>query len=271
MKLPPEPAQEKPVLDKMLPWIQEWFADLEIDHLIDWTQYDQVHYVKLTGKVSNPLEFANGFLRTERKLRPAGVKTFSVQESFLVLVKVIMMVGLIISSPWVFYQIWSFVAAGLYPTEKKLVNVYLPFSLGLFLLGILVCEFLVMPSAVGALLWFNEILGFQPDLRLSEWLGFAIIMPIVFGVSFQTPLVMFFMERIGLFTVEMYRSKRRISWFLLAIFAIVINPSTDVYTMMFLWVPMCLLYELGIGLCVYSPRPPVEEWETSDSEEMVEV
>jgi Sec-independent protein secretion pathway component TatC len=61
------------------------------------------------------------------------------------------------------------------------------------------------------------------------------------------------------------------AYFLLAVFAIVINPSTDVYTMMFLWVPMCLLYELGIWMCILSPRPVIEEWETSESEEMVEV
>jgi sec-independent protein translocase protein TatC len=269
LKLPQDVADETPVLNDMLPAMQSWLATLDVDYLVDWKSMDKNHYVQLTGRVANPLDFANGFLQTERRLRPSGLHTFSVQEPFLILVKVILVLGLIISSPWVFIQIWSFVAAGLYPTEKKLVNVYLPFSLGLFLIGVAVCEFLVMPSAVGALLWFNEILGFQPELRLSEWLGFAIIMPLVFGVSFQTPLVMFFMERIGLFTVETYRSKRRLSWFLLAVFAILVNPSTDVYTMMFLWVPMCLLYELGIGLCVYSPRAPIME--ESESDELIEV
>jgi sec-independent protein translocase protein TatC len=269
MNLPPKPPENQPVLEAMIPGAEALLASLELDHLVDWKQFDQGHYVQLTGKVANPLQFASEMLKLDRKLRPASLKTLSAQESFLVLVKVILMLGLVISSPWVFYQIWSFVAAGLYPTEKKLVNVYLPFSLGLFLIGVAVCEFLVMPSAVGALLWFNEILGFQPEMRLSEWLGFAIIMPLVFGVSFQTPLVMFFMERIGLFTVETYRSKRRLSWFLLAVFAILINPSTDVYTMMFLWVPMCLLYELGIGLCVYSPRAPVME--ESESDELIEI
>jgi sec-independent protein translocase protein TatC len=269
MKLPPRPPEDQPVLEALIPAAAALLKSLEIEHLVDWNQYDKAHYVRLTGKIANPLQFASEMVRLDRKLRPASLKTLSAQESFLVLVKVILMVGLIISSPWVFYQIWSFVAAGLYPSEKKLVNVYLPFSLGLFLAGVAVCEFLVMPSAVGALLWFNEILGFQPEMRLSEWLGFAIIMPLVFGISFQTPLVMFFMERIGLFTVETYRSKRRMSWFLLAVFAILINPSTDVYTMMFLWVPMCLLYELGIGLCVYSPRPPA--FEESESDELIEV
>src|SRR5262249_55062551 len=143
-----------------------------------------------------------------------------------------------------------------YPHEKRLVNVFLPCSLGLFLAGVFVCEFLALPKAIEALLWFNEWLGMQPDLRLNEWLGFPIFLPPVFGISFQTPLVMFFLERVGILNVETYRNKRRISWFLMAVFAAVITPSTDPYTMLFLWVPMGLLYELGIFLCVLSPRPP---------------
>jgi sec-independent protein translocase protein TatC len=82
---------------------------------------------------------------------------------------------------------------------------------------------------------------------------------------------MYFMEKIGIFTVETYRGARHISWFLLAIFAAVITPSTDAFSMLFLWVPMCLLYELGIWLCQFTPKPPREEWETSESEEMIEV
>lgn len=269
--LPAEPAARRPVLESMQPAVESLLAALEIEHFVDWRKIDEIHYVQLGGKVANPLDYAEGMLQLNKRLRPARLSTLSVQEAFLVLFKVIMITGLVISSPWVFYQIWSFIAAGLYPSEKRLVNVYLPFSLGLFLVGVFTCEFFVIPKAIEAMLWFNEYLGFQPDLRLSEWLGFAIFMPVVFGVSFQTPLVMFFMEKIGLFTVDTYKNMRRMAWFLLAIFAAVITPSTDAFSMLFLWVPMCLLYELGIGLCLFSPRPPKEEWETSDAEEMVEV
>src|SRR5205823_3177156 len=154
--------------------------------------------------------------------------------------------GFILASPWIFYQIWAFIAAGLYPHEKRLVNVYLPVSLFLFLAGVAVCQFLVLPKAVEALLWFNEWLGLDPDLRLSEWLSFAIMMPVVFGISFQTPLVMLFAYRIGVVDIETFRNKRRLAWFLMAIFAAVITPSVDALSMLFLWVPMGFLYEMGI-------------------------
>src|SRR5262249_11275201 len=198
-----------------------------------------VEYVVLTPEY-RPVDFEinNSEARQIVGRRPA-LSTLNVQEAFVVFFKVAIVTGFVLASPWVFYQIWSFIAAGLYPHEKRYVNVFLPFSLGLFLVGVLVCEFLVMPKAVEALLWFNEWLGLEPDLRLNEWLGFAIWMPVIFGLSFQTPLVMLFLERIGLFNVEAFRGKRRIVWFLMAIFAAVITPSTDAFSMLFLWLPMC--------------------------------
>jgi sec-independent protein translocase protein TatC len=204
--------------------------------------------------------------------RRPTLSTLSVQEAFMVYFKVCMVAGLVLSSPWVFYQIWSFVAAGLYPHEKRYVNVFLPVSLGLFLLGVLVCQFLVIPAAIRALLAFNEWMNLEPDMRLNEWLGFAIMMPVVFGVSFQTPLVMLFLERVGIVEVETFKRGRRIAWFLLAIFAAVITPSVDALSMIYLWVPMCFLYELGIIMIRMSPpRPKWEDADEPESKELIEV
>src|SRR5207302_11173114 len=108
--------------------------------------------------------------------------------------------------------------------------------------------------AIGTLLGFNEWLDFAPDLRLTEWLGFAVWMPLIFGLSFQTPLVMSLLERLGLVTVAAYRSKRRLAWFVLAIFAAIMTPPFDILSMMFLWVPLGVLYEMGVLLCVWSQR-----------------
>jgi len=215
-------------------------------------------------------EFLKAFKNLNQEMKPPLLRTLSVQEAFMVFIKVCMMTGLVISSPWVFYQIWSFVAAGLYPHEKKLVNVYLPYSLVLFLAGVFLCEFFVIPKAVGALLWFNEWLGMEPDLRLNEWLGFAILMPLVFGISFQTPLVMLFTERIGLFDVPTFRSYRKAAYFLIFVIAMIIVPATDAVSLLLLAVPMCLLYEFGIGLCLWQQRSDADGMDAPESQELIE-
>jgi sec-independent protein translocase protein TatC len=228
--------------------------------------------VPLWISYGNPLEAAAYQQPAQRALldidNPA---TLNVQEAFMVWFKVCIVSGIVIGSPWIFWQVWMFVAAGLYPHEKRLVHVYLPVSLGLFLAGVVVCELFVIPKAIEALLWFNEWMGLKPDLRLNEWLSFAIYMPLVFGASFQTPLVMLFLHKLGVMDADSFRNKRRYAWFFMAVFAAVITPSTDALSMLFLWVPMSLLFELGIWLIKWSPREPDLELEAPESDELVEV
>jgi sec-independent protein translocase protein TatC len=201
--------------------------------------------------------------------RPPMLSTMNVMEAFMVYFKVVMVTGLVISSPWVFYQLWSFVAAGLYPHEKKYVHRYLPLSIGLFLAGVLVCQFMVIPNAIRSLLWFNQWLDLEPDLRLNEWLTFAILLPLVFGISFQTPLVMLFLGKIGVMDAAAFRRKRFVAYFILAIFAGLVTPS-DALSMLMLMIPMWGLYELGVLLVQYSAPPPQEEVPDT-SEELIEV
>jgi sec-independent protein translocase protein TatC len=268
---PKKVDDEKAVLPELVPAVMDWLKDLGLDDFVnplivnagDWVQADVLRPdIAKSAKNAQELDM----LMNKRTL-----KTLSIQEPLVVYFKIAIMAGFVLSSPWVFYQVWAFIAAGLYPHEKRLVNVYLPFSLFLFLAGCVVCHFFVIPKAIEALFWFNELIGAQPDLRLNEWLGFAIFMPVVFGVSFQTPLVMLFMYMIGLCSIETYRSKRRISIFLMAVFAAVITPSVDAISMMMMWVPMCLLYELGIWMCVYKGREERDVEEMAESSELVEV
>ena len=188
--------------------------------------------------------------------------TLSTQEAFMVYFKVSLLCGVLLSSPWIFYQMWAFFGAGLYPHERRHIHLYLPFSVGLFLAGAMLCQFVVLPGAVKALLGFNSYVDLDPDLRLNEWLGFAIMLPLVFGISFQTPLVMFFLNRIGLFTAQVYWKKWRYAVFILSVFSAIITPTPDVVTMLYLFVPMFGLYVLGVLICYYFPP----RWQTHPAE-----
>lgn len=196
------------------------------------------------------------------------LSTMSVQEGFIVYFKVSILCGIVLGSPFIFYQFWAFVGAGLYPHEKRYVYVFFGPSVVLFIGGVLLCQFLVLPSAVKALLVFNEWLGFDPDIRLKEWLGLAIILPLVFGISFQTPLVMVFLNRIGMFTAQDYLSKWRYACMILAIFAATVTPTPDIITPLYLFLPMFGLYMGGIAFCYYFPATTEENVETEAAEEV---
>lgn len=177
--------------------------------------------------------------------------TLTVQEAFLTYLKVSMVGGLVVSAPWLLYQIWMFVAAGLYPHEKKYVYVFLPMSMFLFIAGALFCFFAVFPVMLYYLLSFNELLKTVPQIRLSEWIGFAIMLPLLFGISFQLPLVMLFLERITVFDVKTYQSQRRIAILVIAFASMLLTPSPDPGSMIAMMIPLCLLYELGILMCKF--------------------
>jgi sec-independent protein translocase protein TatC len=221
----------------------------------------------------SPLDLYDANHPISAAVRPEGLTTLSVQEGMVVYFKVSIICGLVLASPWVFWQIWSFVAAGLYKTEKRLVNYWLPMSLGLFLAGVALCQFAVIPRSIAALLWFNEWMGLTPELRLSEWLGLAIWLPVIFGLAFQTPLVMLVLERIGIMSVATYLSYWRAAVFILGVVTVIIVPTTDLITWFALWLPMVGLYFLGIYLCSIAARRRPAEFDDPDlqSDELVEV
>jgi sec-independent protein translocase protein TatC len=219
----------------------------------------------IPAKLTSLVEQGHGLLEDRQHL-----STLSVQEGFVIYFKVSILCGVVLASPFILYQFWAFVGAGLYPHEKRYVYMLFGPSLVLFLAGIALCQFLVLPGAVKALLAFNEWLGFDPDIRLREWLGLAIVLPLVFGVSFQTPLVMIFLNRIGMFTAADYLSYWRAAIMVLAVFAALITPTPDIVTMMYLFLPMFGLYLIGIAVCHFFPGV-IEEDEGAETAEEVAV
>ncbi|MDB5349170.1 MAG: twin arginine targeting protein translocase subunit TatC, partial [Planctomycetota bacterium] len=158
-------------------------------------------------------------------------------ETFMIYFSVCMVTGLIIASPWVFYQIWAFIAAGLYRHERHYVKKFIPFSLFLFLGGVFLCFFWVLPYTLEFLLNFNVWLGIEPTLRISEWISFATILPLVFGVCFQTPLVMMLLARVGVVSVADFRAKRKFAILIIVVIAAVITPTGDPFTLALLALP----------------------------------
>jgi sec-independent protein translocase protein TatC len=197
------------------------------------TTFDQSGMIQVDNQVTEPRN---------------ALVSLAPMEGFAIYFFVCLVTGLVLSSPWVFYQFWAFVAAGLYRHEKKYVYRFLPFSLGLFLGGVMLCFFIALPWTLEFLLDFNVWLGIDPTLRISYWMSFATMLPLIFGIGFQTPLVMMLLERVGIFTVEDYRSNWKMAVFVIVVAAAIITPTQDPLSLSLLAGPMIGLYGLGILL-----------------------
>lgn len=181
------------------------------------------------------------------------VQALGAHEAFMIWMKAGLVTGIIFASPWIFWQLWVFVAAGLYPHEKRYVHIYLPFSLLLFLSGAALAFFVAFEPVLDFLFTFNERMEIDPDPRISEWLSFVLFLPLGFGISFQLPLVMLFINRIGIVPLETYVQKWRVAILAIFVISMILTPA-DPISMLLMAGPLTVLYFLGILLCRWMPR-----------------
>ena len=177
---------------------------------------------------------------------PEGSKMIAVGvvSPFLVPIKVSVMAAIAVAMPWILYQIWAFVAPGLYRHEKKLVMPLLAASTLLFYTGAAFCYFFVFGQAFPAIQKMAPIsVAVSPDIE--AYLDFVITMFIAFGVAFEVPIVVVILARMKIVSVEQLKKFR--SYFLVAAAAVagLVTPP-DPVSMLALLVPMCILYEMGI-------------------------
>ena len=270
IKYPLEAALKKYFEEKAIAEVEQKYGSIapELREFIEGEQvvYDEVYIERSELLRQSEFEASDAALSEDlsqptramiktRIWRPisATVKSLSAHEVFMIWMKAALITGAIIGSPWIFFQIWTFVAAGLYPHEKNYVYFFFPFSLALFLAGAALAFFWVFEPVLQFLFGFNQWLNIDPDPRISEWLSFVLFLPLGFGISFQLPLVMLLLNRIGIFTIDMYLEKWRIAVLVIFVIAMLVTPA-DPISMMMLAVPLTLLYFGGVGLCRFMPK-----------------
>jgi sec-independent protein translocase protein TatC len=177
---------------------------------------------------------------------PAGSKMIAtgVVAPFLVPMKVTLLIAFIISLPWVFYQVWAFVAPGLYAHEKKLVLPLVISSSVLFIAGVAFCYFFVFGRVFHFIGEFAPAsIAVTPDIE--NYLDFVMSMCLAFGATFEVPVVVVILVRMGLVSIEKLKSIRPYAVVGAFVIAAIVTPP-DVVSQLALAVPMCLLFELGL-------------------------
>jgi sec-independent protein translocase protein TatC len=167
-----------------------------------------------------------------------------VVEPFTIKLKVVAFIGLFIALPVVLWQFWAFITPGLTRKERRLAVPFVFSSLCLFALGGWFA-FLTLPRGLVFLLGFAGA-GFVPLLTASRYVGFVMMLTLAFGLSFEFPIVLVFLGRVGIVTSRQLRDFRRYAILGIAIFAAVITPSQDPYTMLMMMVPMVIFFEAAI-------------------------
>lgn len=178
---------------------------------------------------------------------PAGGLVFTApMDKFVAHLKIAFFGGVILACPWWIYQVWQFVAPGLYKREKKLAAGFIATGTFLFLVGVAFTYFIVFPMAFKFLMTYGGDLD-KPMITIDQYLSFFVVTTLVFGVSFELPLVLVTLGMLGIVSQKFLRTYRRYAIVGLSGVAAIVTPP-DLLSMVLMLVPMVLLYEISVIL-----------------------
>ena len=233
----------------------------------------------LAGRTDNPFVsgLLTGLLKTVSGQAATGqqVKLYTgLTGGFMVQIKTAFFGGLILASPFIFYQIWAFVAAGLTDREKRAVRIYLPASLALFLAGITLAYWIMLPPVMYFFLVVCNA-GLESIPTVNEYVSILAGCCLGFGLVFQMPILILFLTHIGVVTPAFLAKKRRYAILLIFIVAAIFTPTPDMVSQFIMAIPMLILYEVSIWIsrAVFASRQkaaallesaPEEEEESTD-------
>ncbi len=169
---------------------------------------------------------------------------FNVADGFMIRLKVAVIAGMVLSAPFWLYQLWAFITPGLKRNERKWTVVFVASASVLFALG-MALAYLVLPKALNVLVGFAGP-GVTPLFAVKDYLSFVTSMLLIFGVAFELPLLVVILNLAGVLSYQRLMKWQRMAIFLIFVFAAVATPSQDPFSMIFMAVPLCLLFEVAV-------------------------
>ena len=204
--------------------------------------------IALTVTTTLSFAFAKQFLQI--LIAPMGETppvSASPTTNIIVFTKVALISGVALAMPVLVYQLISFIAPGLKPQEKRYLYLILPGATLSFMVGIAFAYFVMLPTAIPFLKGFlSDII--EPNWFIDRYISFITSLLFWVGVSFETPLLIFFLAKLGIVTPEVLSRYRKYAILIIAVIAAVITPTPDPFNMLLVMAPLILLYEVGILL-----------------------
>ena len=203
----------------------------------------------------------------QKELPPDSLLIFTaLPEAFFVYLKLSFFAGIFLSTPVILWEIWGFVAPGLYDQEKTYIFPFVIFSTILFIIGILFCYFIVFPFA------FKFFMGYSSDLikalpSVKEYLSFSCKLLLAFGIIFELPIFILFLAKLGIVNEKMLRAQRKFA--ILGIFCVaaILTPP-DIVSQILMALPLMALYEISIYVAkLFGKKSSVTTEEETEDEE----
>lgn len=230
-----------------------------LDHLKELRK--RLTIVAIAVLITTALSFAFADQLLEFLLQPyarsveggAALQTLRPTEGIETYFRVSLLAGIILAMPVILYQFWRFIHPGLKKNEQRYIYIFIPSALFLFGLGIAFAWYVLAPAAIFFLA------NFMADIFRAEWTGqeyisFVTRLLLWIGLSFQMPIIIYVIARVGMVTATTLRNQWRAAVVLIAVLAAVITPSIDPVTMILTMAPLFMLYILSIGLAVIGER-----------------
>jgi len=185
-------------------------------------------------------------------------------EAFFVYMKLAFFASLIITCPFIIYQIWKFISPALHSTEKKYVLPFVLFSTLLFISGVLFGYFIALPPAFEFFVSFNNKY-LQSMISFSDYISLFVTFLLGFGLSFELPVFMFFLAKLGIVNSQMLSKQRKYALLVIFIVAAILTPSPDALSQVLMAIPLMFLYEVSIFITKFAGKKKVDS-ESEDNE-----
>src|ERR1043165_1942214 len=182
------------------------------------------------------------------------LKALGITDSIVISFHLAFYAGIVLSFPFLLYFLAEFVLPALTAVEKRFLFPAIGVSFALFLLGVMVCYFWLLPKTILFFFRDTENLGWAPTWTVQQYYSFVTRFTLAFGLSFELPVVVLALVRFGFITYEFMKRTRPYAIVLLFIFATIISPTPDVLTMVAMALPLCLLYESCIWITWFAKR-----------------
>ncbi len=242
--------EEKPFLDHLedlRKMIVRIAMTLLVSTLVTFCFYD-----KLFEIIKYPL-YATGVIKTPEQLKNM-LQILSPQEGFLMVMNLSLIAAVILAFPLLLFFLLQFILPGLKPAEKKAIFPAIGIGAGLFLLGACFAFYVVLPKALEFFYSFNEGLGMSNGWRLDAYVKFATRFILLFGVAFELPVIVMVLVKLDFLNYKLMSTTRSYAIVAIAIFAAVVTPTPDPFTMMVLAGPLYVLYETCIWLAYFMEK-----------------